>query len=612
MEELVGGLWHRLITRAARRDYPDAAITLAEIEKTAGVLFRAFGGEPGLRVAAAAQVRHGARRRLLDRIAGAGERAAQAALDGETLQLPPQIALFPQRPLNRDLYLWLIALAAADAPDGADWLTRNQAATRRALERFPGLQPRYERLVRAVLEGRIPPERLPAEEAEAERLIRSALREPGAATGPLPPARRPPQPVPLWLHPSPELLDRSGDQRSAPPDDEEGGGGTAAAQNKRYRAQREEMPDGRDGFLMMFRAESLLSWAEYIRVNRPQDDEPNPDAARAAEDMEQLNVARDGKRSASRVRFDLDLPSAAQDDVPLSEGILLPEWDFRRRNLRPDYCRVIPMLPRDAHPAALPDALRRPARRLRQQFSALQPVRHWLKGQPEGQELDIDACVRVRSDRLAGVRDAGAGTYLRLQPVERDLACLVLADLSLSTDAAISDTHRVIDVVKDSLMLFAEALAATGDRYALYGFSSLERTQVRMLELKRFDQRWDAAARGRVAALRPGYYTRMGAAIRHAHRLLAAQRTTVRLLLLLTDGKPNDLDHYEGRYGIEDTRAAVHEARRAGLRPFCVTIDREGASYLPHLFGPTGYTIIRKPEDLPARLPLLYAQLTQA
>jgi len=84
----------------------------------------------------------------------------------------------------------------------------------------------------------------------------------------------------------------------------------------------------------------------------------------------------------------------------------------------------------------------------------------------------------------------------------------------------------------------------------------------------------------------------------------------VRLLLILTDGKPNDIDHYEGRYGIEDTRAAVIEARQRGLRPFCVTIDREGEAYLPHLFGPAGFTIIRKPDELPRQLPLLYAQLT--
>ena len=92
--------------------------------------------------------------------------------------------------------------------------------------------------------------------------------------------------------------------------------------------------------------------------------------------------------------------------------------------------------------------------------------------------------------------------------------------------------------------------------------------------------------------------------------ILAPKPTARRLLLLLTDGKPNDLDQYEGRYGIEDTRQAVLEARRQGLQPFCVTIDDKGNDYLPHLFGSAGYVVIRDPSDLPKRLPLLYAQLT--
>ncbi|MPN15954.1 hypothetical protein SDC9_163290 [bioreactor metagenome] len=111
--------------------------------------------------------------------------------------------------------------------------------------------------------------------------------------------------------------------------------------------------------------------------------------------------------------------------------------------------------------------------------------------------------------------------------------------------------------------------------------------------------------------IKPGYYTRLGAAIRHATGLLDTQKVSRRVLLILSDGKPNDLDLYDGRYGIEDTRMAVIEARRRGVVPFCVTIDREGASYLPHLFGPQGYAVLRKPEELPLHLPLFYAQLTR-
>ena len=133
---------------------------------------------------------------------------------------------------------------------------------------------------------------------------------------------------------------------------------------------------------------------------------------------------------------------------------------------------------------------------------------------------------------------------------------------------------------------------------------------MRFLLLKDFAERYDDASRGRILALRPGYYTRMGAAIRQSTRILLEQAAQRRLLLIVSDGKPNDLDHYEGRYGVEDTRQAVLEARRAGLIPFCVTVDREAGEYLPHLFGRRGYSVVHDARRLPQVLTRLYARLT--
>ncbi len=614
MEEWIGGLWDRFITKKARRDYPDAAVHLEEMEKTAGVLFRALGGDPGLRVTPATEAQHGARRRWLSRVAGTDEKAAHAALDGETLRLPPTLSWFPTRELNRDLYLWLIALAAYDSAPDADWIVRNQRATLGVLYRYPGLASRQHRLLQAHLAERIAPDAMQPDEAAQERAIRAALEFPGTVNS-LPaltsPTAKQPQPVPLWLYPLPPALPPHKRKPGAEPPEPNQAQEEEAAK-KRHAAQREEMPENESPMLMMFRAESIFSWAEYIKVNRALDDDPNPDAGRAAENMDKLSIAEDDKnqRVASKVRFDLDLPAAGEDDIVLDSGILLPEWDYRTHVLRKDWCRVLPMAYRDAPPLPLPDHLQGSARRLRSQFAALQPVRRWLKAQPEGSEIDIDACLRLQADRLAGYHFSGAGAYLQQKPAERDLACMVLADLSLSTDSYVSDEHRVIDVIRDSLLLFSEALTATGDRFGIYGFSSLKRSHVRFYALKEFTESLDSAARGRIAAIRPGYYTRMGAALRHATRLLDKQPQAMRLLLLLSDGKPHDIDLYEGRYGIEDTRVALIEARERGIRPFCVTIDREGASYLPHLFGPGGYTVLRRPDELPARLPVLYAQLT--
>ena len=113
----------------------------------------------------------------------------------------------------------------------------------------------------------------------------------------------------------------------------------------------------------------------------------------------------------------------------------------------------------------------------------------------------------------------------------------------------------------------------------------------------------------RIAALKPGFYTRLGAAMRHVSFRLGERPNARKLLLVITDGKPNDLDHYEGRFGIEDTRRAAMEARRRGQAVFCVAIDAQARFYLPHLFGPAGFAIVSRPEKLVAALPAIYRNI---
>lgn len=611
MEEYVGELWHKLVTRVADKQHTEAAVSLDEISKTAAIFFRALGGDPGLNLSAAPATRHGARRRWKERLATSGERVELSWRDGETLRLPEHISIFAERSLNRDLYFWLVALSAVETDNNLPWIQQNQQATLATLARFPGLIARYQRLVAALLPLRVNPENLPTAEAAQEFAIRLALMQPGSVKT-LPPSKTPFYPVALWTHPNPPAT--AGSNISAgdgAPERESSEDANIAKSRRKHAAERTDMPDGKDGFLMMFRAESLFSWTEYINVNRPQDEEDDIEsAALAAEDMDSMTVARDGETSVAKLRFDLDLPPAGEDETPLGEGISLPEWDYKKQVMQVDYCRLQEMVSAQTVPCELPAQLRRTARRLRSQFQALAPTRIWLKGQQDGEEVDLDAWVRQEADLLSGVHADSRGLYRAQVNQQRDLACLLLADLSLSTDTYASDHARVIDVIRDSLFLFSEALTATGDQFAMYGFSSLKRGNIRFNLLKSFEEKYDNQTRGRIQAIKPGYYTRMGAAIRYASTLLAVQPQRQRLLLLLTDGKPNDLDRYEGRYGIEDTRMALHEARQHGLRPFCVTIDNEANEYLPHLFGASGFAVIRKPEDLPKELPLLYAQMT--
>ena len=609
MEEQVGEFWHRLVTRMADTSYPEQAVALAEMERTVGLMFRALGGDGGLQVTSSDPFEHQARRSWLQRIAGSQRRVALAWRDESHLRLPSTIDCLPERRLNRELYLWLAALAVSAEQADDDWFNANQSRTRVTLARFPGLEPRYRRLVEAHIRTRPDPSSLPAAEARAEKMVRAALHEPGSMTL-LPKAKRAPAPVPLWLHPHPPLAKKSA---SAPdPDASEAGDRDKQRELERLRrqAERVDTPDSDRGLLTV-RMENIFTWGEFVNVDRGSEDEDDLDRAESiARDLDRLAVSRDAKRAAATLKFDLDLPAEAEDDLVIGAGVRLPEWDWKRQCLIPDHCRVVPMLAADAQPQALPERLRRSAHRLRNQFQALAPARVWRRAQPDGQEVDIDAYLRFAADRRAGSADGADALYRDMRSGARDLACLLMADLSLSTDTWVNDHDRVIDVIRDSLFLFAEALDATGDRFAIHGFSSRKRDPVRVHTLKSFDERYGAAVRGRIQAIKPGYYTRMGAAIRQGADLLSGQPAGRRLLLLLTDGKPNDLDQYEGRYGIEDTRQAVLGARRLGLQPFCVTIDNKGNDYLPHLFGNTGYVVIRRPSDLPKRLPLLYAQLT--
>jgi nitric oxide reductase NorD protein len=609
-EEHVGRLWHRLITRDAVRRYPEAAVALEDMRRPVGVMFRALGGEGGLRIDTTAATEHGARRGWLARLAGTGDKVELAWRSIEALHLPAVIDWFPDIALNRDLYLWLAALAAHDDGSARDWFVHNQRLSRQVLQRFPGLVPRYARLLEAQLALRPAPAALPPDEARQEAAIQAALRHPGEVRV-LPAAARPPQPVCLWLHPAPPRATPASlpEQEAATPD----GGGELVEpeEQRRYQAERVEMPDGKSG-LVLDRFENIFSWAEYIKVDRSTEEDEDLDGAEeAAKDLDRLAVARDSRSSAKRLRFDLDLPAAENDDLPLGEGIRLPEWDYRKQALRPDHCCLQPMIARNAGAQPLPARLRVTARRLRSQFEALVPSRSWFRGQPDGCEVDLEAWLAHATERRLGHVPAEQNLYRDFRGGQRDLACLLLADLSLSTDAWANNQQRIIEVIRDSLLLFAEALSTTGDRFAMYGFSSRYRQHVRFHTLKTFREPYTDQTRGRIQAIKPGFYTRMGAAIRQASKLLVREPAAQRLLLLLTDGKPNDLDHYEGRYGVEDTRMAIIEARRLGLQPFCVTIDRQAGDYLPHLFGNDSFVVIRKPAELPRQLPLLYARLTR-
>ncbi|HET8700743.1 MAG TPA: nitric oxide reductase, partial [Nitrococcus sp.] len=261
MEEMVGVRWHRLITRLASDGHEQAVVTLAAEQSRLAIVFRALGGDPGLRVVPATERAVRARRHWLKRIAGTGRRHALAWRDSESVRLPARIGLFADASLNRELYLWLIVMASRGRPlTLADWFTTNQRLAAEVLAALPGLQPLYRRLVAAVLCQRRNPEDLPPAESRRELAIQDALRHPGCRDR-LPAAPGEPVPVPLWLYPAPDLGTTVPAAAEACDQDEEAAARVVRpARSARARKSGEyvEDIDGRNG-LIAFRLESLFS-----------------------------------------------------------------------------------------------------------------------------------------------------------------------------------------------------------------------------------------------------------------------------------------------------------------------------------------------------------------
>lgn len=610
MEEHVGVVWHRLVTKVASQEFPDASVRLDDSLGELGVLYRALGGDPGRRITPAQPTDYASHRNLSQRLAGTGKKAELGWQDAKALRLPGHIAAFPTAELNFQCYLWLVALAPHWAIRRDHWLQDASRAVKAALHAIPGLRPIYQRLVKQLLKQRPKHDHLPADYRDCELAVRAALADPEYAGSVHADCAVLPLPVPVWLHLDPPPCDESSSPRAP---DEAGSPNAPNADTREqtdseqhHQGERVDEPDEKSG-LLAFRLESLFSWSEYVKVDRTADEAESDDALRAARDMDRISVSRGKTGSKTRLKLDLDLPPEADDETLLTGKVLLPEWDWKRKTLVDDHVCVKELCPSDREGGELPEHLWSVARRLRAQFEALRPHRVRVNRQVDGEDIDLDAWLAWQVDRRRHQAGADQALYTSQQSIRRSLSCLLLVDLSMSTDAHLDDEHRVIDVIRDSAVLFHESLTACGDRHAINGFSSRRRDHVQIHQLKGFSP---ACVRDRLQSMQPGYYTRMGAAIRHASKALSEEKSEQRLLLILSDGKPNDLDRYEGRYGIEDTRQAVREARDSGLTTFCVTVDKAANAYLPYLFGPNGYAMVRHAADLPIRLPQLYLELT--
>ena len=349
-----------------------------------------------------------------------------------------------------------------------------------------------------------------------------------------------------------------------------------------------------------------------IGLQRPTDRDESTAAEEYADSLSELSEARlvATPGSPKEVLLTDDLPDLARqrqapghrDDA--SSRLLYPEWDYRTSAYRePGAC--VHVRPAPEGPQAWVDRILGEYQSIlgviRRRFEMLRAQRVRLRKQLDGEDIDLDAYIEGRADFTAGLPMSQA-LYQSTRPAQRDFAIVLLIDCSGSTDAWITGNKRVIDVAREALLLVSIALQGMQAPYTILAFSGEGPGNVTVDALKTFDEPHSDQVARRIAALEPDRFTRAGAAIRHATAVLSQRPARHRLLLLLSDGKPNDIDEYEGRYGMEDTRQAIVEAKLQGINPFCLTVDRHASSYLPRVFGASHFALLPQPERLPTAL----------
>ncbi len=300
-------------------------------------------------------------------------------------------------------------------------------------------------------------------------------------------------------------------------------------------------------------------------------------------------------------------PEDAGKELYHEEGAFLyNEWDHRRQHYRKHWCVLREI---DVHPDHDPFVARTLRKYrgvlppLRKTFEAVRGENRLLKKQINGDDIDFDALVEARADMQSGM-ELSERLFTKLHKHERNIAVMFMVDMSGSTKGWINDAER------EALVLLCEALEILGDRYAIYGFSGTTRKRCELYRIKRFDEPYSNAVRARITGIQPRDYTRMGVTIRHLTKLLSEIEARTKLLITLSDGKPDDYDGYRGEYGIEDTHMSLIEAKRAGIHPFCITIDETARDYLLHMYGAVNWVLVDDVRKLPLKVSDIYRRLT--
>lgn len=370
--------------------------------------------------------------------------------------------------------------------------------------------------------------------------------------------------------------------------------------------------------------EKVKTAEEHTGGHRAMDGSDELDAQlEALEELDLRSVVRTNQATASVFRADADLDARSVEtidgDVGTSAAIPYDEWDAGQRRYLPGWCAVRQdVVPTPADPAGVATTIRallaRNAallRTLRGEFARVARGHALQRRQPLGADIDIDAVVDRHGALVAARQGRGtageARLYVSRRPAPRSVATLVLLDRSLSSDSWVGG-RRVLDTAREATLLLGEVLRDVQMPVAIATFCSHSRRDCRFDVVKDFADDWRLAQQ-RLFGVRPDGYTRIGAAMRHATHLLAQQHARHRLLFVVSDCKPVDYDHYEGRRGIGDVSQALREARRQRVQALALAIDARAGDHLARMFGPHGFRLLPSAGALAVALARLHERL---
>jgi nitric oxide reductase NorD protein len=593
MEEHIGKVWHKYISKKSSKTHETQRVFFLTKKRALTLFYHLLGGHQAKELKITDKRPLLKQRTVIEKISGAGKTFFLPWQDEKNIYLPESLACFSQKKDNEMLYFWLVAMMCHIKVNTQNIIAENMRVTQYLLNTYVGFNDFYTRCSQEFFT-----------QFPALRFIES-LHDTHEYSDDMVNTMHP---FVFWIYPcisNPTPLETQEDDH-----EQKEQKNISKSQTLHMKKRVNQMDDKKktDG-LLVFLPDGIMSILEQVNVDRSEDDSFDDNALYNAQDLDEITLAKKRSNLNARIKMDLETTNEQTEQYPLGKGHFIDEWDYAKNQYLKNYVHIKPNITINYECMSLPKHLNPTLKKVQNELDLMRIDRIKKSHLPYGDEINLDQWIYFKSH--TSLQQDKHNFFESFEKKTRDISCLILADISLSTEAGITSQIRVIDMIKDTLMVFSHALTRLQDPFAMYAFSSLKNNNVHFHILKNFQEKYSDSITGRIHALKPGYYTRLGAAIRESTKILQQQHSKNKLLLIISDGKPNDMDKYDGRYGIEDTKKAIIEAKQKGLTPFCITIDIEAKDYLPYLFGKEGFLVIKDSKKLSRTLPHIYMNLTK-